>query len=276
MVCVAVAAGAFTLATYIWRALDAGARAAGATAVAVLEQRLRESRAKLARLPQLREGFRAHSVPPGAAARSIGSGWHAIADLAARSGVTLHMLEPATAPAASRTRAGKPAGQGLRVEGQADFAGLYAFLSGLATLPTLVVPETVDIKRDKGALVLGTTLAVLDVPPVQAVPTIGIDSGARTSAHDATSGKAARLLADPFGRGETDSQAAVSVGRLVGVVRDGRRALALFEAASGLQAIAAAPGQTLGADRIVHIDAAGVTLASRGGTRRVALLEDTR
>ena len=67
-----------------------------------------------------------------------------------------------------------------------------------------------------------------------------------------------------------------SVGRLVGVVQDGRRALALFEPASGLEAVAAVPGQVVGPDRLVGIDAMGVTLANAAGTRRIMLSEGER
>ncbi len=273
MVCTAVASGSFTLATYAWRFIEADARAASEAAIDALEQRLRASRDKLARLPQLREASRAQSAQERLAPRSTGGGWHAIADLASRTGVTLRALTPASSAAsAAQARTDKLAGRTFQVDGRADFSGLYAFLSGLSTLPIFVVPEAVDIKKDKGLLAFGATLGVFDMPPPRAESA----SHARTAAPIAAASDARRLIADPFGEGEMGAQASASVGRLVGIVRDERRALALFEAASGPLAVAAVPGQTLGADRLVRIDAKSVTLASRTGTRRIVLSEDER
>lgn len=272
MVCTAVASGSFALATYVWRVLDAASRATDAAAVEALEQRLRESRAKVARLPQLREAARAQPGQLHAAARSASDDWRAVADLASHTGVTLHALVPASAATASRGRKSGAARHVLRVDGQADFAGLYAFLGGLSTLPMLVVPEALEIKSEKGALVLGATLDVFDRPIARAAS--AIDN--RAFVADAPVAQARRPLADPFEGGASGADAGVSVGRLVGVVRDGRRALALFEPASGLQAVAAVPGQALGRDRLVAIDADGVTLANAGATRRVVLAEGER
>ncbi|RDU95546.1 hypothetical protein [Trinickia dinghuensis] len=264
MVCTAIASAAFALVTYAWRVIDAGDRAAREAAIDALERRLRESRDKLARLPRLREAARLQPAQPGAAIRPAGGDWRAVADLASRAGVTLRSLAPASAAAASRVRGRVHAARALRVDGQADFSGLYAFLSGLSTLPMLVVPQAVDIQRDKGTLVFGATLDVFDLPPAQAEPAIHAPA------------QAGGDIADPFGGGGAQSQLDAAVGRLVGVVHDSRRALALFEAASGPRSVVAAPGQMLGADRLVGIDAAGVTLVSRAGTRRVPLSEGGR
>jgi hypothetical protein len=263
MLCTAIASVTFMLVAYGWRVIDAGDRAAREAAVEALERRLRESRDKLSRLPQLREAARMQPASAGTAMRSSGGDWQAVAALASRTGVTLRALAPASAVAA-RAGSGAAAARAWHVEGRAEFSGLYAFLTGLSTLPMLVVPDSVDIKQDKGALVLGATLEVFDMPAVQVA-----------SAADALE-EAGHVLTNPFGEGPAEALASASVGRLAGIVRDGRRALALFEPASGQQAVALAQGQTLGAERLIGIDAAGVTLASRAGTRRVSFEEDAR
>ena len=276
MVCTAVASGAFALVTYVWRVLDAASRATQAAAVEALEQRLRESRAKLARLPQLRQSAPTQPASSPAAVRSASDDLRAVADLAARTGVTLHALVPASAATATATAArGRKRGaahQVLRVDGQADFAGLYAFLGGLSTLPMLVVPEVLEIKSEKGALTLGATLDLFDRPIARAASANDVEPIAAAAAV----AQARRPLADPFAASTSGADAGASAGRLVGVVRDGRRALALFEPASGLQAVAVVPGQSLGRDRLVAIDADGVTLANAGTTRRVRLAEGER
>jgi hypothetical protein len=273
MVCTAVASGAFTLATYAWRSIQADDRATREAAIDALEQRLRGSREKLARLPRLREASRGQPAQQRAALRSRGGDWRAVADLASRAGVTLRSLTPVSSShaqvqaQAAQARAGNSAGRAMRLEGRADFAGLYAFFNGLSSLPILVVPEALDIKKDKGSLAFGATLNAFDMPP----PRAETATHARTAAPTGARSGAGRPIADPFGEGQVAARPSASVGRLLGIVHDGRRALALFEAASGPQVLAAVPGQTLGADRLIGIDARGVTLAGRTGTRRISL-----
>ncbi len=269
MACVAIAAGAFVLITSIWRAFDVGGRATSAAAIAALEQRLRESRTKLEQLPRLREDARARMGPAPTADRSPGGDWRAITGLAARTGVTLRALGPASAPAASASaRNAKSAARALRIDGRADFAGLYGFFRALSALPMLVVPEAVSVTREADALAFAATLNVFD-----ALPTAPASFTYAQAAPDGAADDKARALADPFAIGKTGRQPDLSAARLVGLVHDGARSLALFEGASGAQTTVAVPGQMLGTERIVHIGGFGVTLASQGGTRRIALPE---
>lgn len=279
MVCTAVASSSFAVVTYAWRALDAADRAATEAAVNALEQRLRESRDKLSRLPQLREAARKQPMHERVDNRSAGGDWHAVAKLASRAGVTLRALTPvsSSSAAATRTRSGNAAGRALRIDGRSDFSGLYAFLSGLSTLPMLVVPETIDIKPDKDELAFDATLGLFDMPPVVVESAHEALAASPAPASPAPAPpRAARSIPDPFRDGGTGAHGNASVGRLIGILHDGRRALALFEAASAVQAVTAVPGQMLGPDRLIAIDAAGVTLANREGTRRVLLSEAAR
>jgi hypothetical protein len=265
MACTALASGSFALVTYAWRAFDTERRAAEASALEALELRLQRSRAKVARLPDMRQSVRYLNEQPAAArepTRAIGAEWQAVAELASEAGVSLRTLAPAQAGKASRATKTSGAARTLRVDGQADFSALYAFFMGLSSLPMLVVPEAVDIKHDKGSVAFGATLGIFDMPPPAAAKSM--------------LGQPSRPIVDPFTGAEPAMRFASSPGRLVGIVRDGGRALALFEAASGADVVAAVPGQTVGADRLVAIDSMGVTFASNGRTRRVAMSGDQR
>lgn len=263
MACVAIAAGTFVLVTSIWRAFDLGGRATNAAAIDALEQRLRESRTKLDGLPQLREQARARTGPAPTTDRSPGGDWRAIAGLAARTGVTLRALSPASgsgASASTSARNAKPTARALHIDGRADFSSLYAFFQELSALPMLAVPEAVSVRREADALAFAATLNVFNTLP--AAP-----AGAANGNHKG------RQLTDPFRIGETGQHADASAARLVGIMHDSARSLALLEGASGAQGTVAVPGQMLGTERIVGIGAFGVTLASQGGTRRIALRE---
>ncbi len=267
MACTALAAVAFALASFACRALDAG-RATGATAIDALERQLREGRARLARMPVLQAASLAHAVVP--SNRSAGGEVPALAELAAKTGVTLRLLEPASQASPARD-GGDRAGRALRIDGRSDFAGLYAFLEGLSALPAWVVPQTLTIKREQGALAFAGTLSVFDVSPARprahyarAAPRVGTDGGER------------QPPADPFGVAQADSASDLAGAHLVGFVQDGERSLALIEGASGTQAAVVGPGQSLGAERVVGIDSRGVTLASRHGVRRISLQDDRR
>lgn len=266
MACTALAAVAFALASFACRVLDAG-RATGATAIDVLERQLREGRARLALMPGLRAASLAHAVVP--SNRSAGGELPALAELAAKTGVTLHLLEPASQASPARD-GGDRAGRALRIDGRSDFAGLFAFLEGLSALPAWVVPQTLTIKREQGALAFAGTLSVFDVSPARPRAQYA------RAALEGTDGGKRQPPADPFGVAQADSASDLAGAHLVGFVQDGERSLALIEGASGTQAAVVGPGQSLGAERVVGIDSRGVTLASRLGVRRISLQDDRR
>jgi hypothetical protein len=273
MAYVALAAGAFVLVTAGWRGLRSDRPSASAASIETLEQRLRDGRAKLAQLPRMREAALAQAATS-RAGRPEGGAVHAVADLAAlaaSTAVTLKALEPASGAGAASHRNGGQA-RALRLDGRTDFAGLYAFLQGLSTLPQLVVPETVSVKRESGGLAFVATLNVFDAVPARQSPPAALTA----AGGPARGGQAGPLVADPFVADIAARQTDASVSRLVGLVRDATRSLAVFEGARGMQAALVAPGQALGAERVVRIDAGGVILASRGGERRIALREAGR
>ncbi|WP_116138040.1 hypothetical protein [Trinickia diaoshuihuensis] len=269
MACTAAASGSFVAATYAWRALDADSRAASAAAIETMQARLHESRATLARLPEARRRAR-EAAPAASASHAAGAQWHAVAELASRTGVRLRTLAPASGASGQRVSKGSGAPRTLRVDGEAGFSQLFAFFTGLSSLPMLVVPEAVDIKHDKGSLALGATFGLFDKPPMPIAPT----GEASAADRDAALASASLPANDPFGPGEPTAYAGARAGRLVGVMRGAGRALALWEAPGGSHALAAEPGETVGMDRLVSIDAAGVTLAGSGQPRRVSMSEN--
>lgn len=273
MAYVALAAGAFVLVTAGWRAVRDGGPAASAASIEALERRLLESRAKLAQLPHMRaaaskqaEAVRANSM--------IGGDRQIVADLAAlaaRTGVTLRALEPASVADSVHPRNSSRKPRALRIAGKTQFAGFYAFVQGLSTLSAQVVPEAVSVKPESGALVFAATLHVFEgISARRAQP------AAVKAAVGPAGGESGRSPVDPFRVDVAARQADASASRLVGLVRDASRSLAVFEGASGAHATLVAPGQALGAERVVRIDAGGVLLASRTGERRIALQEGER
>ncbi len=254
---VTLAALAFAIGMPCWRAAGIGEAAASDASIPELERRVEAARAALARLPALREAVR---EPPGASAdaasRSPTAQWQAISSLAVRSGMTLRSLEP-----------GAPTGDGIRavrhvrIAARANFAAFFAFLQGLPTLPSLVVPVAMQVGRTEEGLAIDATLQVFDALPaaphlVEAAP-VARDDGPG-------------WFADPF----SASGAGADAGglRLVGLMHAPTRGLALFETERG--AAVYVPGQALGAERIVSIDARGVTLASNGARRVMTLAKE--
>ena len=273
MAYVALAAGAFVVVSAGWRALRDGSPGAGAASIEALERRLLESRARLARLPQMRAAA-SKQAEPMRADPTIGGERYVVADLAAlaaRSGVTLRALEPASMAESAHPRNSGQKSRALRIAGRGQFAGFYAFVQGLSTLPALVVPEAVSVKRESGALAFSATLHVFEGAPARRAP-----PAAAQAAAGPARGERGRSAADPFRVDMAARQGDASVSRLVGLVQDVSRSLAVFEGASGAQAMLVAPGQALGAERVVRIDTGGVLLASRAGERRIALQESER
>lgn len=271
MACVALATLAFALAAYACRTLDLGGRATSTAAIDALEQRLRDGRARVAQLPQLRRSFDSgRQAPTDSTGRTAGREWRTVADLASRTGVTLRTLEPAPEAAMPTSGRGKASQRALRLDGRADFISLHAFLQGLSTLPMLVVPTAVSVKRESDALSFAATLDIFDALPARVA-----SASYGRAASGAALGDKQRPSIDPFGVARVDAQGRASTARLAGFMLDGSHSLALFEG-GGVPAAVVEPGQTLGAERVVRIDLHGVTLASRDGARRALLPEDAR
>jgi hypothetical protein len=270
--CSALAAVAFVIGTHGWRAVGVGAavratKMGSGAELALLEQRIEDARAKLKRLPAMKEAALQSQKQRGldGAAPVLSAGpWHAISSLAGRSGMTLRSLQPG-----ARSGDGDEAARLVRIEARANFAAFFSFLQGLSTLPSLVIPLKMRVGRGNEWLVIDATLQVIDatLPVIDALPAAPEGAEVSSPAPDDSPG----WFADSFAALSAAPSAGAGPLRLLGLMHEAARGLALIETAAGTAVYM--PGQTVGAERIVSVDARGVTLA-RHAQKRVMRLAD--
>jgi hypothetical protein len=255
-----IAAAVFGLGVQGWRAADLGGVEAGRAALDDAQRRVSDARASVSRLPAMRAAAALESRAERVHGWSSADSWRAISDLAAQSGLNLRTLEPA------ETRGeGIETVRPMRLTAQAHFAELLDFLQGLSNLPMLAVPADLEVKRDADALAIGMALNVFDALPSKA---------AQPSADSGDDDDSDMWFADPFAVEHSATANDAGQLRLVGMLRQGKRGLALLETAQGVTAVAA--GESVGDEKVTRIDARGVTLANRGGARLLTLAEVVR
>ncbi|MGU3778699.1 pilus assembly protein [Burkholderia metallica] len=177
-----------------------------------------------------------------------------LADRAASSGLHRVSIEPLRADGAM------PDGRRtVRIVAAGGFRALLRMVGGLAHFPVLAVPTALRVERSNEAARVEMSV---DVFP--ALPAATSTGGSAPVLADAPG-------ADPFGdAGSSDAQGPAA--RLAGTIRDGRAGLALFGDGEGGGAFTAvAPGESLGAARVVRVDPVAVTLATADGVYRVTL-----
>jgi hypothetical protein len=262
LVAVAIAISVFCLGANAWISADLSGVQASRAALGEAQHRLEQAHRSLAQLPTLRR--EAAASPRGL----VSSGWTSADDLrsvsllAVRSGVTLLRL---TTGAASGV--GPDAMRALHFTAQTDFLHLMVFLRGLSDLPVLVVPEDVTVKRSGGTLVIAANLHVFNaLSPVSARPEVLDDDD--LDADDEEVAFYDPFLPQPEEGGDATDEALL---RLVGVLRDRTRGLALLETADGATTVER--GQHLGRDRVTAMDALSITLTNPVGTRTLSLSE---
>ncbi|MBJ9592836.1 pilus assembly protein [Burkholderia seminalis] len=192
-------------------------------------------------------------LPPAHGDRASGAPeWAALmlelADLAASSGLHGVSIEPQPTDGAARD--GR---RTVRIVADGGFRALSTMVGGLARFPVLAVPSALRVERG-----MQSTRVDMSVDVYPALPTA-------SSARGTMPLQAAALDADPFG-GEADGRAV----RLAGTIRDARAGLALFDDGDGVFT-AVAPGEALGAVRVVRVEPAAVMLATADGAHRVVL-----
>ncbi|MET1534089.1 pilus assembly protein [Burkholderia sola] len=176
----------------------------------------------------------------------------ALADLAASSGLHGVSIEPRRADGAA------PDGRRtVHIAADGGFHALLHMVGGLARFPVLAVPSALRIERGMSAARVDMSVDVF--PALQATTAAAGNTPVRAAAPDA----------DPFGEGGL-AEAAGRAARLAGTIRDARTGLALFDDGDGAFT-AVAPGEVLGAARVVRIDRAAVTLATADGSQRLVL-----
>ncbi|HEY3598984.1 MAG TPA: hypothetical protein VGL08_15895 [Paraburkholderia sp.] len=265
-----IALAVFGLCANAWFATDLGGAEASRLLIADAQRRLAHTRLAVAQLPTLRA-----SAATTRFARSSGE-WtstddvRAVTQLAAQTGMTLLTLEPGAV-----TGSGMDVMRSLRVTAHADFAQLIAFLRALPSLPVLVVPGDMIVKRlndvsaerPGGVLSINATLNVFNaIRPLEAA-TDPLADAAVDEDEDV-------LFYDPFSPPpQTDSHsAAAATLRLVGVLYDLARGLALVETPEGETTLEA--GQRFGGERVARVDGSGITLATRNGGARTLTFEE--
>ncbi|HEY2022498.1 hypothetical protein [Paraburkholderia sp.] len=256
----------FGLGAYGWIAADLCGLDASRSALTASTQRLVETRRTLAQLPSLRRISAAMPAVRAATSWSSADDVRSVSELAAQNGVALLALEPGPASGEGIERM-RP----LQLTAHTDFVHLMAFFHGLSQLPVLVVPVDVTVKQDGAALSMAATLRVFDaLRPAPAVEAAHAYDDASLDEDDDEE----IVFFDPF------SQPRLSAGgepadavqwRLVGLLRDRTRGLALLDTPDGATTVAA--GAQLGAERVTGLDELGITLANGGTTRTLTLME---
>jgi len=250
--CVAVAV--FTLGANAWLATDMSGAQASREALSAAQRKLGEAEAAIAQLPAMRK---AATVMPMPANWTSADDIRVISQLAARNDVKLLGIEPGVV-----TGSGLDAMRPLHVTAQAGFDHVVDFFEALASLPVLVVPDDVMLRRQGETLSINATLRSFSaIHPV------------RNAAHrtvlddpDAFDPDEEIVFYDPFQAAVLQSlpgDASVSM-QLVGLLADRMRGLALIE--TGDRAMTLEPGQQWGNERVAHVDARELTLAKRDGS----------
>lgn len=260
----------FGLGAQGWIVADLGGVEASRAALEAGSLRLASARRALAQLPALRRdaaaGAVAISVARSSAAWSSADDVRIVSELAAQNSVELLTLEPG---AASGT--GAESVRPLQLTARTDFVHLMAFLRGLSELPVLIVPVDVTVKREAAALSVSATMRVFDalrpVPSATSADAFAEDSLDSDDEENV-------VFFDPFS--QLQMQAAgglpdIAQLRLVGLLRDRTRGLALLDTSNGATAVES--GEQIGAERVTGVDAFGVTLAKGGTIRTLALME---
>lgn len=259
---VVIAALVFGIGANAWLSADLGGLQASRAALEDAHHRVEQAKRTVAQLPALRRSAAALPVVLAPGNWTSADDLRAVSLLAARSGVTLLSLTPGAA-----SGAGLDAGRALHFTAQTDFLHLMVFLRGLSDLPVLVVPEEVTAKRSGSVLIISATLHVFSaLNPVTKSPELYVDD-------DLTADDEEVVFYDPFSpQTEAGSESAESgLLRLVGVLRDRTRDLALLETAD--DAITLERGQRLGDERVTGVDTFSVTLTNPVGTRTLEMSE---
>ncbi|ASL44340.1 hypothetical protein bAD24_I12700 [Burkholderia sp. AD24] len=266
VVALLIAAIVFALGTHGWIVADFSGVAASRSALVASAQRLADARHALAQLPLLRQEIAAMGAARSSASWSSADDVRVVSELAVQSDVTLLSLEPGAV-----SGVGVESMRPLQFTARTDFVHLMAFLRGLSDLPVLTVPVDVTVKRDAASLVMNATLnmfGALRPAPLNTSADAFVDASLDSDDDEDL------VFFDPFSPPQMFAAGGLSEGsplRLVGLLRDRTRGLALLDTADGATTVAA--GQLIGAERVTRLDARGITLARGDETRTLSLME---
>ncbi|WP_406806117.1 pilus assembly protein [Burkholderia semiarida] len=251
--CVLVFAAVLAGGIHLVNAADWSGLARSRALLAAAQARAADAQRMLASAAQWRDGHHASTrddrLPPAPE-------WAALmlelADLASSSGLQGVSIEPQRADGAA------PDGRRtVHIAADGGFSALLHLVGGLARFPVLAVPSALRIERGVSAERVDMSI---DVFP--ALPAI-------SAAEGNTPVRAVAPGADPFGEAGL-AEAAGHAARLAGTIRDARAGLALFDDGDGTFTTVA-PGEVLGAARVVRVERAAVMLATADGSQRLVL-----
>ncbi|NPT47375.1 hypothetical protein GNZ12_40025 [Paraburkholderia sp. 1N] len=267
VVALLIAAVVFGLGAHGWVVADLGGVEASRTALDAATRHLAEARRALAQLPALRREIAATPGAPLPASWTSADDVRIVSELATQNSVSLLSVEPG-ATSGSGAENMRP----IQLTAHTNFVHLMAFLRGLSDLPVLIVPFDVTVKRDADSLAVRATLHVFSalrpVPSTAAADAFADESLDSDDEEDI-------VFFDPFSLPQMlasgEPQPDVSPLRLVGLLHDRTRGLALLDTPDGATTVV--PGQQLGTERVTRLDALSITLVSGGATRTLALTE---
>jgi Tfp pilus assembly protein PilO len=245
----------FVSASLLWHTSDMSGMESAQVALHDAQERLVRARLVVGKLPALR----ASSVSVKPAARwTIADALRDTSLLAAQSGVRIGSIEPAT-----QKGEGLVAERPLRLRAEGSFSEIQRFLQSLDTLPRLVIPADVQIKRGASALSLDATLRVFEeLPPVTRSASKPADASHQIVASNAS---------DPFDTASGAHPGEMATTQLVGTLRDRRHALALLQTAEGVDGFT--PGVLIDGERLGRVRSASVDLTRRDGAVRTLALQ---
>jgi Tfp pilus assembly protein PilO len=246
-----LAAAVFALGAQAWQSSGASQREIARQALDAAQRRAKEIHQISAALPELRTRAAADALKP--EHWSAADALHAIAQLAAQSGLRVTAIEPVTKSAGAGERA-------LKFRADGAFAEIRRFIEALGGLPRLIVPESVQIKRQALALSIDADLRLYEalpaVPPAEPV-------------------RANAFVIDPF---SAQSTARIADLLLVGTFVGRHRAMALIRDGADIDGFT--PGQMLGAERVRRVARRVVELSGKEGeevgARTLTLAEDRK
>ncbi|SDD86980.1 hypothetical protein [Paraburkholderia lycopersici] len=221
--------------------------------VSLADAQMRRDHAQqaLARLPALREAAArtpARASYVGNSAEDI----RRISQLAAQSGLVLHMLEPG-APGGAKGEAFRS----IKLVAQGSFAQLLELLEGFAREPALTAPDELAIRRAGAGLSITAALRVYDALPAVRLASAPAEASAP----------------DPFAR-----TAAAGPGndgwRLAGILQDRQRIVALLETPEGV--VTAQAGQAIGNGVVEQVGPARVVVFASGARRALNWAEGAK
>ncbi|KMZ13265.1 Type IV pilus biogeneis protein PilP [Candidatus Burkholderia humilis] len=247
----ALAVAVFALGLQAWQASGASQIEIACQALDAARSRSKEIGQISAALPDLRARVAADALKP--EHWSAADALHAIAQLAAQSGLCVTEIEPLT------TRAGSPPSfeRALKFRADGAFAEIRRFIEALSGLPRLVASESVQIKRQAGTLSVDANLRLYET-----LPAVPLPEPTRADA----------FVIDPF---SAENAARNAELLLVGTLVGRHRGMALIQNGTDIRGFAA--GQTLGAECVENVARRIVELSGdEGSARPLTMAEDRK